>query len=137
FGFNVVYGIHKKLDYVIKRGKDCLKNALKKCVVYKIDCENCNVCYIGKTKRHIETRVKEHRQDIKKHDNNNSVVSRHRICNNHNFDCNNVKILHQEDHRRKREIAEMCYIKQSDSAINLQNDTESFPCIYHFILKHM
>ncbi|EZA48047.1 hypothetical protein X777_14423, partial [Ooceraea biroi] len=50
--------------------------------------------------------------------NSHSVVSQHRICNNHDFDWDGVDILHQENHRRKRELAEMCYIKCSKYTIN-------------------
>ncbi|EZA46575.1 hypothetical protein X777_00017, partial [Ooceraea biroi] len=33
-------------------------------VVYKIDCLNCDACYTGQTKGHLETRIKEHKSDI-------------------------------------------------------------------------
>lgn len=49
-------------------------------VVYKINCADCNKFYIGQTKKHFETRIKEHRNDIKKLKNdinsNHSVVSK-------------------------------------------------------------
>ena len=59
-GFNVVYKITEKLNILIKRGKDILHNNDKTNVVYKLNCQNCNVSYIGQTKRHLRTRVKEH-----------------------------------------------------------------------------
>ncbi|XP_071578862.1 uncharacterized protein, partial [Temnothorax nylanderi] len=70
---DVVYKIPKKLSAVIRRGKDRLATNRETNVVYKIDCENCDASYIGQTKRHLETRVKEHFSDIKKHDSNFSV----------------------------------------------------------------
>ncbi|EZA46952.1 hypothetical protein X777_00560, partial [Ooceraea biroi] len=128
--------VHKKLDTVIKLGKDNLTNNQHTDVVYKIDCLNCAACYIGQTKRHLETRVKEHRSDISKHVSCLSVVSKHRIDNNHEFDWQNIKILHHECHRRKREIAEMFYIKRHVDSINLQKDTDNLPAIYDTILKN-
>lgn len=37
-------------------------------LMYKLNCTNCDVSYIGQTKRQLETRLKEHKNDIKKHD---------------------------------------------------------------------
>ena len=67
-------------------------------IVYEIDCVHCNSCYIGQTKRHLETRIKEHRNDIKKPVNNHSVVTKHRLSQNHYFDWLNPKILYKERH---------------------------------------
>jgi len=64
-GFNIVYKITKKLNTLIKRGKDILHNNDKTNVVHKLNCKNCNVSYIGQTKRHLRTRVKEHSSNIK------------------------------------------------------------------------
>ncbi|XP_071652947.1 uncharacterized protein, partial [Temnothorax longispinosus] len=72
--FEVLYKIPKKLSAVIKRGKDRLTTSKETNVVYQIDCENCEASYIGQTKRHLETRIKEHCNDIKKHDSNLSVM---------------------------------------------------------------
>ena len=48
--------------------KDCLPVALKSFVVYKFTCAGCQSCYIGETKRHLPTRIKEHQQtDTKSH----------------------------------------------------------------------
>ncbi|EZA46542.1 hypothetical protein X777_00052, partial [Ooceraea biroi] len=128
------YTIPKKLNCLIKLGKDTLTNGQQMGVVYKIECVNCEACYIGQTKRHLETRVKEHRSDISKRDNCLSVVSKHRVFNEHDFDWCNTKILHHENHRRKREIAEMVFIKRHSNAINLQKDTEDLPAVYDTVL---
>lgn len=40
--------------------KDTIPNTLKSYVVYKFSCAGCNSCYIGETKRHLTTRIKEH-----------------------------------------------------------------------------
>lgn len=45
-------------------------------LVYIINCSNCNTCYIGQTKRHFETCLKEHQNNLKKHISNYSVVSK-------------------------------------------------------------
>ena len=40
--------------------KDRVPFALKSGVVYKYQCGGCNATYIGKTKRHLHTRISEH-----------------------------------------------------------------------------
>ncbi|EZA57987.1 hypothetical protein X777_01995 [Ooceraea biroi] len=124
FNLDVVYSVPKKLDCIIKRGKDKLTNAQQTGVVYQINCLDCDSCYIGQIRRHLSTRTNEYQSNVKKQDSMHSVVSKHRINNNHEFDWNNVKILHRETHNRKREVAEMFFIKRDNNTINLQVDTE-------------
>jgi len=86
-------------------------------IVYKIDCIDCEKVYIGQTKRHLETRIKEHRNNI--------------------FKWDEPIILHKERNRRRREIAEMFFIKKfknTNNSINLQKDTENLNLIYDKII---
>ncbi|XP_071653737.1 uncharacterized protein, partial [Temnothorax longispinosus] len=96
YGLSTLYTVPKKLDVLIKKGKDKLEIMKHTGVVYKLDCSDCNACYIGQTKRHLETRVKEHRADINKHFSQQSVVSKHRIDFDHNFKWQEATILHRE-----------------------------------------
>jgi len=127
---DVGFSIPKKLDNIIKRGKDRLDNQQETEVVYKINCNNCDKVYIGQTKRHLGTRIKEHRNNIKNKSGNFSVVTDHRLSLSHDFDWDNPNILHKEKNRKKREIAEMFFIKKFDNTINLQKDTENLSPIY-------
>jgi len=54
--FETVFAIQQKLNCVIKKGKDVFKQTE---LVYKINCQNCEVCYIRQIKKHLKTR-KEH-----------------------------------------------------------------------------
>jgi hypothetical protein len=132
--FRVLHTIPKRLDCVIRKGKDVLPNLSQTELVYKIDCANCDAVYIGQTKRHLETRIKEHRCDIRKNIDSHSVVSKHRLTHNHDFKWQHPKILHKEKHFKKREISEMFFIKKHDCTINVQNDTESLPSIYNRVI---
>ncbi|EZA58499.1 hypothetical protein X777_01094 [Ooceraea biroi] len=67
---------------------------------------------------------------------NYSVVSRHRLKDNHEFEWRDVAILHQESNVKKREIAEMFHIKRHNNAINSMRDTENLPSIYDNILTN-
>ncbi|EFN67960.1 hypothetical protein EAG_10498, partial [Camponotus floridanus] len=93
-------------------------------VVHKLNYKDCNVSYIGQTKRHLRTRVKEHCNNIKLHNTNHSVVSKHKSDSGHDCDWMKPNILHNEKNVRKREIAEMFYIKKFNNIINLQKDTD-------------
>ncbi|EZA54490.1 hypothetical protein X777_05745 [Ooceraea biroi] len=133
-GFGVVYSVFNGLKCLIKKGKDKIHNLQKTGVVYKLDCSNCDAIYIGQTKRNLTTRIKEHRSDIRKHFSNHSVISAHRSNINHDFNWNNPIILHQEEHTKKREVAEMFFIKRHTNTINLQKDMEGLHDIYDNIL---
>ncbi|EZA52967.1 hypothetical protein X777_07426, partial [Ooceraea biroi] len=125
--------IPKRLNVVIKKGKDKLSNLKCTDVVYKINCSDCSACYIGQTGRHLQTGINEHRSNIRRKD--HSVVSKHRLANNHDFDWSNPLILHREKHRRKREIAEMFLIKKEENTINLHTDTEDLSDVYNSIVR--
>jgi len=129
-GFKTLFTVPKKLDRFIKSGKDKLYTEKMTQLVYKIDCGNCNLSYIRQTKRHLNTRLKEHKNNINKHDNFQSVVSHHRINNGHDFDLSTPHVLHIESHTQKREIV---FIKKFKNNINLQKDTENLKDIYNII----
>ncbi|RLU26748.1 hypothetical protein DMN91_000545 [Ooceraea biroi] len=130
YGVRTVFSISNKLDGIVKLGKDRLDSKLLSGVVYKIDCNNCSACYIGQTKRHLETRLKEHMANVKKDVGCYSVVSKHRVDCGHEFDWLGVDVLHRENNTKKRELAEMFFIKRHEYTINSQKDTENWPSVY-------
>ena len=77
-------------------------------VIYKIPCSGCESVYIGKTGRALETRIKEHKEDVEKNsvkqftraaqkqsetEYNKSAVTDHTNKNNHTIDWEHVKII--------------------------------------------
>jgi len=86
--------------------------------------------YVGQTKRQLGTRVKEHMSDIKKKKGVLSVVSNHRLENNHEMKWSEVAILDVEPSYTKRIIAEMIYIKKQIKSLNKQSDTDLLPDVY-------
>ena len=93
-------------------------------VVYKINCNNCDVSYVGQTGRQLNTRIKEHKNHINRNNQTKSVITEHRTNFLHDFDWDNIEILDQESIYHKRLISEMLYIKRQKNSINLQTDTE-------------
>jgi len=121
---------NNKLDQIIKTGKDQLNVTQQRNVVYRISCTQCNMTYVGQTKRQLKTRIKEHKLDINKKTGILSVISEHRLELGHEFDWANTEILDIEKAYNKRLISEMIYIKMQNNSINRQTDTVSFPESY-------
>jgi len=131
---NVCFTIPKKLNCLITKGKDRLTDLQTTEIVYKLKCKDCDKIYIGQTKRHLETRIKEHKNNIKNTAGKLSVVSNHRLDCNHDFDWEGPDILHRERNRKKREVAEMFYIKRFKNNVNLQKDTENLNILYDKVI---
>ena len=123
FDCKVAFTIPFKLNKFITTGKDHIDSLSCNDVVYKINCKDCDSSYVGQTKRQLKTRISEHRADIRK-PSSPSVISIHRIENNHEFDWENVDILDKEPSYVKRTISEMLYIKKQLKGLNKQSDTE-------------
>jgi hypothetical protein len=136
-GLEIIYTIPKRLNILIKKGKDRIDTNQKTDVVYMIECNDCDATYTGQTKRQLATRVNEHCRDIKKHPSNHSVISNHRSTYGHDFNWKEPKILHCEKHRKKREIAEMFFIKKFNNNINLQKDTDNLNPIYDTLIHRV
>jgi len=95
FGCPMVFTIPNTLSTFIKTGKDRIEVSSRCNVIYRIDCKDCDACYVGQTKRRLITRIKEHKNDINKRSGILSVISAHRL-QNHDFDWNSVCILDNE-----------------------------------------
>jgi len=110
------FSLHK-LGRIIKAQKDTLPIGFNKNVVYKLNCKNCDVSYVGQTKRRLNTRASEHKKDINKKTSNHSVITEHRIEFNHEFEWENPIILDKEKQYYRRLISEMIYILQTDTDV--------------------
>jgi len=102
------FSLHK-LRRIIKAQKDPLPLGCIKNVVYKLNCKDCDVTYIGQTKRRLNTRVNTKKILIGK--SNHSVITEHRLDINHDFDWENPIILDKEKQYYRRLIFEMINIK--------------------------
>ena len=81
-----IYQIKNKLNNIVSKGKDKLENENHHDVVLKIKCAECDMNYIGQTKRAFKTRIKEHKNNINLSDKSkHSVVTLQRINNDHDM----------------------------------------------------
>ncbi|XP_039312235.1 uncharacterized protein LOC120359297 [Solenopsis invicta] len=126
-----------KLDKFIKAHKD--KNIKTECnnVVYKLNCNDCNASYVGQTKRKLKTRIKEHVNNIKFETAKISVISEHRLQQNHSINWENVKILDFEPNYHKRLISEMIHINEQKNGLTQKTDTELLDDCYNTILNKL
>ena len=97
---------------MIKLGKDTLDKLDQWSVAYKITCEQCERTYIGQTGRLLKTRRNEHRDIINLNEKYTNVISKHKLEYNHNFNWDNLQILHKENNYFKLRLAEMFYMKK-------------------------
>jgi len=105
----VGFRCRNKLSQFVKVHKDKSQFLCRNNVVYKIFCKNCEVIYVGQTKRQLKTVVKEHKNNIKQDPSKHSVISEHIIKYNHSFDWENTKILDCEPKFYKRIVSEMIH----------------------------
>ena len=78
---------------VLVKPKDKVKEIDKCNVVYKVDCTECNVVYIGETGRNLSTRMVEHERDVRI-GKENSQVYHHSRSTGHSFKFEAPSALH-------------------------------------------
>ena len=99
------------MNNIVKKGKDQLTHLRNHNVIYKIDCLDCDNCYIGQTYRALAKRKSEHKSNIKKPPDEHKVITKQIIENEHNINWDNIQIIDKETHDYKRDVSEMLYIK--------------------------
>jgi len=107
-------------------------------IVYKIDCMNCQKCYIGQTSQWLRNRLRQHKGDCtdkNKYKLNKTGLSQHRFFENHVFNFDNVKILASERQYNKRLVKEMIFIKINANNVNLRIDSDGLSVAYDSLLS--
>ena len=98
-----------------------------------------NPDYVGQTGRFLNTRVEEHKKNLRRKCNYHKVLSDHRKeYADHDFDWNNVEILHSESNKGKREFMEMLYIKREGTySINLKTYLVKYNGCYDSMISYL
>jgi arginyl-tRNA--protein-N-Asp/Glu arginylyltransferase len=93
-------------------------NKRTKKLVYKIQCTNCEKCYIGETNREKSIRLKEHQKDIKK-SSDKSNIAKHANDHKHAFNFPESETLSLETNWKRRIIKESLFTEETyGKAIN-------------------
>ena len=104
--------------------KDHTPKVLRSNVIYQFACEvDPRTTYIGRTTRHLNLRIKEHREKM-------SAISDHRLNCSCSCKVDNFKILSQAPNTYDLNILEAMYIKKLNPTLNKQvnHDGAFFKC---------
>ena len=128
--FKVSNTLHQKLV----RLKDPLRTSDKSNCVYKLQCKDCNACYVGQTARQLEVRVKEHERCAKKMPadlkilrklEKDSAIALHAVFSNHQIDFENPKVLkYGFSTYKQRQLAEAILIQTTPNVVNRAEGSE-------------
>ena len=105
-GIRTVFKPPQKLGGLLNSFRDAIEPRYRQGAVYKINCSNCDQCYISETKRWFETRKKERMRYVKNSDNNATALSKHAFELGHSIGRKNYEILQIETDYYKRKFIE-------------------------------
>ena len=107
---------------------------MRSLIVYRIKCADCKACYIGKTKRHLITRIEEHKTikntnkktNNKFKDDHESAVYKHMMDSGHRIAFDDVEVLDSAPSDYRLKLKEAFYIKKYKPTMNVQVQSDLF-----------
>ncbi|XP_062709768.1 uncharacterized protein LOC134288566 [Aedes albopictus] len=133
-GISLAYQTRDKIkNTVFSRLKDPIPKQRTKNVVYAVPCgTNDGKVYVGQTGRMLETRINEHRTNIRKKE-AKTGLTQHHIDEGHNFNFNKTEILEKIENQASRTIAEAFHIKLLGEArtVNMQRECGGIDSAYN------
>jgi len=133
--------IKKLKEGIYTNTKDKISNNMKKNLVYKINCKDCDKSYIGQTKQFLNKRIQQHigtTNSNLKSQNDKTMLSKHASTLKHSFDFENTKILHHEHNTFKRGLIESIYIaKDLNNVVNDRKDAGNINSYYSNIISSL
>lgn len=134
YGVRVVYKVLNNTSKLFSRLKDPVPHLDQSDVVYRIDCLNCNQCYVGQTKQHLHKRIYNHTYSIECKDLTKSALSEHALTLGHKFDFDNTTIVAKESNYYHRLIKEMTNIVRNTTC-NKRSDVGRLSSLYAPLLN--
>ena len=119
YNIETAYNNNFKLKSLIKNTKDKEEN-INKSGIYKINCSNCNKCYIGQTKRNLLKRFKEHLYYIRYQQTEKSALACHNVETGHTISLEGSKLL-KHSTAKNLNMLEAIYMKKFQNYL-LNND---------------
>ena len=106
------------LRSVLTRVKTKTPELMKKGVVYKIPCRECETSYIGETGRTLQKRITEHKYAVKTNNRKNGIaVHAWDMC--HQPDWEAAEVMETEPHQWKGRVSEAIWIQKTPQTYNL------------------
>ena len=87
-------------------------------VIYQIPCKDCDISYIGRTSRHLDYRVKEHRAEVEKKKSKKHPLYQHVTNSGHSIDFSGVNILDRSQHAPTLDAKEQFLIEITKGTVN-------------------
>ncbi|BET03458.1 ankyrin 2,3 unc44 [Nesidiocoris tenuis] len=131
---SVVFKYVNKISRLHTRLKAADPIQLQSGVVYKVNCKDCPVCYIGHTISYLKVRMARHGRDCRNEHEEGTMLSQHAIEMGHVFDFENVKIEDREQKRGRREFKEKLHIMLNENCCNKRTDVNGISSVYAGIL---
>lgn len=126
----------KLKNRIFTKLKDPIPPGQQKNVVYAVPCGTGDgKVYIGQTGRKLDTRISEHKNDVKRKD-NRTGLTHHTLFDGHIFDFDNTKIVERIADQESRIVAETFHIKLAGehNTVNLQRECGSFDTSYNALV---
>ena len=102
-------------------------------VVYKIECNDCDISYIGETKKQLKDRVKQHEAAVR-NKTSLSLVYQHVAENNHTMNFPGAKVLAKSKQEKPRKLLEAFYTYSDQNSINR---SQYFSVFYKPIIQNV
>lgn len=111
---------------------------LDKSGVYSIICneQNCEYIYIGKSRRKVISRFKEHKRATTKLEPHKSAIAEHMIENHHSFEIENLDIMYECYNENRLQILESIFIQTyhpQEMLMNTNNTGLSRSCLFSLL----
>ncbi|XP_062701697.1 uncharacterized protein LOC134285243 [Aedes albopictus] len=136
---------------ILPQIKDKTPNDEQSNIIYKINCDNCDGCYIGMTTTKLKTRISGHRSNVRRlttlreagHTNADAAIISirektalvdHAAENDHVFRLDDVKILDRTQKPSNLPILESCHIYNTPHTVNKRTDTDNLNVVYAGLL---
>ena len=131
YGAKIYHKPYNTLRNILVNPKDKTPIDKKSGVVYKIECGDCDLKYIGETKISIGERISEHR---KQGSGKLTAVGEHLQYNKHKLKKDSVSIVTRESRWLPRKIRESIEIFEQKPRLN-RGDGYELPAVYQTLLS--
>ena len=112
-GIKVYHSSENKLFRALCTHKDSV-NESQKPGVYRIPCE-CGLVYIGETGRNLSVRLKEHKTNCEKAEQDKSAVAKHTWTYDHRIKWDEATILAIDSHKFSRKMRQSIEIEKHNT----------------------
>ena len=106
------------MKQILMKVKNPVPAEKKKGVVYEIPCQDCTQVYVGETGRTLKKRMSEHKQAVKRFDENNGIAV-HVFKHNHRISWGETTVATSETSYWRRRVKKAINIRNKKETMNL------------------